>query len=305
MLDNSKHLLTFGNIFLNISFSYGASDDNTNLLRNSALALKKAKDIGKNRYYIYNKDKDSIDHAKVESFIYSNKLLHDALNQDMIVPYFHGIMNNKTNKITKFEALARIIKDGKIISPFVFLEPARLSGLLPEITKVMIDKSFKIMSENDYNFSINITEEDLSLEYLLDYLDKKTLEHKIKSSRVILEILEGISSHGKKNHIKQLMALKEKGFSIAIDDFGTEYSNFERVLDLEIDFLKIDARYIKDIDTNKKSYEITKAIAFFAKNAGIPCVAEFVHNENVQKIIEELGIDYSQGFLFSEPAPLS
>ena len=145
----------------------------------------------------------------------------------------------------------------------------------------------------------------MSLEYILNYLDKKTLEHKIKSSRVILEILEGISSHGKKNHIKQLMALKEKGFSIAIDDFGTEYSNFERVLDLEIDFLKIDSRYIKDIDTNKKSYEITKAIAFFAKNAGIPCVAEFVHNENVQKIVKELGIDYSQGYLFSEPAPLS
>lgn len=292
------------NILLNISFSYGASDDNTNLLRNSSLALKKAKDIGKNRYYIYNKNRDTVDNSQVESFIYSNNLLHNALGKDKIVPYFQGIMDNKTNKITKYEALARIIENGEVISPFVFLEPARLSGLLPEITKVMIEKSFKIMSTNDYDFSINITEEDLSLEYLFDYLDEKILEHKIKSSRVTLEILEGISSHGKKNHIKQLMALKEKGFSIAIDDFGTEYSNFERVLDLEIDFLKVDARYIKDIDTNKKSYEITRAIAYFAKNAGIPCIAEFVHNESVQKIIEELGIDYSQGYLFSEPAPL-
>jgi EAL domain-containing protein (putative c-di-GMP-specific phosphodiesterase class I) len=75
-------------------------------------------------------------------------------------------------------------------------------------------------------------------------------------------------------------------------------------LDLEIDFLKIDAKYIKNIDVSPKSYEITRAIVFFAKNAGIPCIAEFVHNESVQKIIEELEIDYSQGYLFSEPSPL-
>jgi EAL domain-containing protein (putative c-di-GMP-specific phosphodiesterase class I) len=71
---------------------------------------------------------------------------------------------------------------------------------------------------------------------------------------------------------------------------------------LEIDFLKIDAKYIKDIDTNPKSFEITRAIAFFARNAGIPCIAEFVHSQEVQKIIEELGIDYSQGYLYSQPS---
>ena len=168
----------------------------------------------------------------------------------------------------------------------------------------MIDKSFQTMANKKYTFSINITEEDLSLNYLVDFLDEKLIQYNINPSRVILEILEGISSDGKKNHILQLKELKEKGFAVAIDDFGTEYSNFERVLDLEIDFLKIDARYIKDIHTNKKSYEITKAIAFFAKNTGIPCIAEFVHNEAVQTIIKELGIEYSQGYLFSEPQAL-
>ncbi len=168
----------------------------------------------------------------------------------------------------------------------------------------MIDKSFKIMSKNNYSFSINITEEDLSKNYLLDYLKLKESEYGIETNRVILEILEGVSSTGKKNHIKQLTALKDNDYSIAIDDFGSEYSNFERVLDLDIDFLKIDARYIKNIDVSPKSYEITKAIAFFAKNANIPCIAEFVHNEAVQKIIDDLGIDYSQGYYFSEPSPL-
>ncbi len=292
------------NITLNISFSYGAATGTENLLRNSALALKQAKERGKNSLYIYKQDKDNIDHSHRESFIATNNLLHHAIHEDKIVPFFQGIRNNITQKIIKYEALARIEHDGKIISPFVFLEPARLSGLLPEITKIMIDKSFKVMSTNDFTFSINITEEDLSKNYLTEYLEEKALEYNISSHRVILEILEGISSGGKKGHIAQLRELKEKGFLIAIDDFGTEYSNFERVLDLEIDFLKIDAKYIKDIDTNPKSYEIARAIAFFARNTGIPCIAEFVHNEQVQKVIEQLEIDYSQGYLYSEPSKL-
>jgi len=234
----------------------------------------------------------------------NNNLLHKALDQGRIVPFFQGIRNNKTGLITKFEVLARIIDNDTIISPHHFLEPARLSGMLPEITKVIIDKSFNIMSKEEnrnYSFSLNITEDDLARNYLLDYLDEKASFYKIEPSRVILEILEGVSATGKKNHIRQLNTLKREGYSLAIDDFGVEYSNFERILDLDIDLLKIDAKYIKDINENPKSYEITKAISYFAKNANVPCVAEFVHSKSVQKVVEELGIHFSQGYLFSEP----
>nr|WP_321265817.1 EAL domain-containing protein [uncultured Sulfurimonas sp.] len=293
--------IVIDNITLNISFTYGAAYGVENLLRNSALALKQAKENGKNNLYIFNQDADSIGHSQRESFIASNNILHNALNEDRVIPFFQGIRNNKTKEITKYEVLARIQLDSEIISPYIFLEPARLSGLLPDITKTIIDKSFSCMSNNNYTFSINITEEDLSKNYLFEYLNEKELEYGISSSRVILEILEGVSATGKKNHVKQLTQLKNSGYSIAIDDFGSEYSNFERVLDLDIDFLKIDARYIKDIYKNPKSYEVTRAIVFFAKNANIPCIAEFVHNSKVQAIIEKLGIDYSQGYLFSKP----
>ena len=250
---------------------------------------------------VYKQDKENIDQVQRQSFIEANNTLHNALNEDNIIPFFQGILDNKTKKISKFECLARIRIGSEIITPYQFLEPAKLSGLLPEITKVMIDKSFKVMQMNDYTFSINITEDDLSRKYLLKYITQKSTEYHISPSRVILEILEGISANAKQSHLQQLKELKNAGYSIAIDDFGTEYSNFERVLDLEIDFLKIDAKYIKDIDTNKKSYEITRAIAFFAHNANIPCIAEFVHNQAVQDIVEELDIEYSQGYLYSQP----
>lgn len=290
------------NININVSFSYGASYDGNCSLQNSALALKQAKESGKNRFYIFSKDDTNIDVNKRENFVKYNNILHEAIEFGYLVPYFQGIRDNRTGEIVKYESLVRIIKDDEVIPPFQFLQTAKLSGMLPDITKIMIDKSFAVMASNDYTFSINITEDDLDLDYLEKYLQEKSQEYGIASQRITLEMLEGMSSTGKRDHIRQLNALKRDGYLLAIDDFGAEYSNFERVLDLDIDFLKIDARYIKNIDIDNKSYEITKSIVYFAKNAGIPCIAEFVHNENVQEIIEKLGIEYSQGFLFSEPS---
>ena len=290
-------------VSLCIAFTLGAVYGRAHLLRKAALALKQARSLGKNRFYILDETENITDSATREYFISTNLLLRNALAEDRVIPYFQGIYHNNSQKITKFEVLVRIKEKDEILTPYHFLETAKLSGLLPEITRVMIDKSFSIMANYRVDFSINITEDDLSQNFLIDYLAQKTQQYNIAPQRIILEILEGVSATGKKNHIKQLTQLKNQGYRLAIDDFGTEYSNFERILDLEIDLLKLDAKYIKHIDTDKKSYEIAQAIAFFAHRAGIACVAEFVHCESVQKVVQQLGIDYSQGYYFSEPAP--
>ena len=294
--------LTIDSINLHISFSYGSAYGRKSLLKNSALALKQSKEMGQNNLFMFQKSKNKIKNLNKESFTQLNNQLHKALKEDRVIPFFQGIRDNKTKEIIKFEILARLDINDKIISPVDFIEVASLSGLLPYITRIMIDKSFKKMSQNTYIFSINITEDDLNHNYLIDYLSKKLKQYNISPSRVILEILENISIKHRVSHLIQLKKLKELGFKLAIDDFGAENSNFERILDLDIDFLKIDAQYIKDIYTNKKSYEITKAIVFFANNSNIKTIAEFTHNKKVQKIVEELGISFSQGYYFSEPS---
>lgn len=299
-----SHEINIDNITLNITFTYGAAKGKENLFQKAVISLKHAQTKGKSSSHIYDDNEEQICLKQRKAFIKANNILHHALKFNELVPYFQGIRDNRAGTIQKFEALARINQNNKILSPYYFLEPAIASGLMPEITKIMIEKTFQKMSQNNYSFSINLTEDDLTHHYVLEYLEKKSKKYNIDPKRVILEILEGISSTGKKNNLNQLANLKEKGYRIAIDDFGIEYSNFERLLDLDIDLLKIDAKYIKDIDTNAKSYEIVQAIVFFAKKANIPCVAEFVHSQNVQKVVEELGIEYSQGYLFSEPSPL-
>jgi len=294
-------LIKVDNITMKLSFTYGGVSSDEDLLQRAALSIKKAKENGGgSKLHIFDEKTDSF--SRRQEFIFMNTCIHNAFEENLFVPFFQGIYDNVQKKITKYEALVRIVSEtGEVISPYKFLEVTKLSGLLPKLTKLMIDKTFQYMSQNQYNFSVNITEDDLNEHYLYEYINKKALKYHIEPSRVTLEILEGISSKGQKNNIKQLKILKHNGYKIAIDDFGAEYSNFERILDLDIDFIKIDAKYIKNIDTDKKSYEIVKSIVGFANTMYIITIAEFVHSELVQKIVEDLGIQYSQGFYFSEP----
>ena len=121
-------------------------------------------------------------------------------------------------------------------------------------------------------------------------------------SRITFEILEAMSLE---NNLAPNLSrkLRDLGFKIATDDFGTAYSNFSRLFELQVDYIKIDGSFIKNIHTDQNSYKITKAITDLSRSIGAEIVAEYVHCDEVQKIVDDLGIHYSQGFLFSEPKP--
>lgn len=286
-----------------LTFTAGAAIAQRGVLGQATQALSQARSRGKNRYHIYDAQLDEPDQEARLEHIRWNSYLHEALNTHQLVPFFQGIRDNRTGTITRYEALARLQRDGQAYTPYHFLNVAQLSGLLPGITREMIDRGLAVIQGTPTLLSFNITEDDLAQHWLEGYLSEKTAQYRVDPSQITLEILEGVSASGKKNHISQLSRLKEMGFKLAIDDFGTEYSNFERILELQVDFVKVDAKYIRNIDTDRKSYEITKAIVYFAKNAGIATVAEFVHNQAVQDVVESLGIEFSQGYLFSEPQP--
>lgn len=300
--ESSLHI-THDDINLRISFSFSVvSGDESDLLRKLTIALKQAKQEPFKPYVYYKEEDINNDFIKFNSYLY------DAIfsQQDArIIPYFQGIRNNRTGKIIKYESLARLEVGQEVYSPYFFIEIAKNSGFLFEITKIMIDKSFAFLSQQskEISISINITEDDLLSKKLKEYLISKLDFYHLQANRITLEILEGVSSSGTQSSIIQLKELKEFGFLLAIDDFGVEYSNFERINELEVDFIKIDGKYIKQLGSNQKSYKITKAIADFASSMEIEVIAEFVENEDIQKIVEEIGICYSQGYYFSQPAP--
>lgn len=295
----AESTIEFDNHNIKFTVTIAIAKGQDELLKHAYIALKEARKQGKNIIKSYSKD---LFIEKLQSQIQGySPIIRDAIDKSQIVPYFQAIVDNRTNKIHKYECLARIVNAEKVYSPFEFINVAEMMGVILEITKIIIDKSFKVFKDNDYTFSINITEIDLNNNYLKEYFTHKLKEYGINPSRVILEVLEGISVTGAKNSLEQLTDLKNMGFGIAIDDFGTQNSNFERVYSMNVDFIKIDGSFVKNIDTNKKSYSIVKTINDFAKSIGAEVIAEYVHSKEVQEIVKELGIEYSQGYYFSEP----
>jgi PAS domain S-box-containing protein/diguanylate cyclase (GGDEF)-like protein len=239
---------------------------------------------------------------------YENNLLwtlkiKEALETDRIVPYFQGIYNNKTQKIEKYECLVRMIENGKVISPFFFLDTAKKSKQYLEITKRMIDLTFSEFSQSQYEFSLNLTLEDIESDEMTEYLFDAMKKHKIKKNQLVIEIVEseGIDTHNEKVS-KFLRRLKNTGVKIAIDDFGTGYSNFIYLVKFQANYVKIDGSMIKNIDTDQDMQEIVKTIVAFARRMGMKTIAEFVSSQAIFETVQSLGIDYSQGFLLHEPA---
>lgn len=292
------------NINIKIKFSFGVVRcDTDKVISKLSFTAKEAKKCSFALFKYY-RDKD---HNTHENFIKFNSIVYDAIfkhKNTNIIPFFQPIHDNKINKIVKYESLARLKTKDKIYTPNYFLDIVQSSGFMYKMTELMIKNvlSYVATLEKEIDVSINITEEDLNTRRIKATLEYYCEQYNIQPNRVIVEVLEGVTTTGTKNNIKQLKEIKKSGFKIAIDDFGVEYSNFERISEMDINCIKIDAKYIKNIHTNKKSYQIVKAITNFAHNLDIQVVAEFVENEEIYNKVKELGIDFSQGYFFGKPS---
>ena len=287
-------------IDIKISISIGiAIGSSKTLLNHARVAIKELRKHKRADYKIYNAKSTYMEKQK-ENIYWVHKI-KDAFVEENILAYYQPIMNNKTKKIEKYECLVRIYDDGIIIPPIRFLEASKLTGTLTLVTKTIIDQAFKKFTDTEYEFSINVTSTDLHLNYLEDYLMKYVKKYNIHPSRVILEILEDVETLNEQEIIAQLDALRYDGFKIAIDDVGSQSSNFSRLLEFSPDYLKIDGAFIKNILTDKKSLIIVESIIHLCHRSDIKVIAEYVHSSEVQAKIQELGIEYSQGYYLSEP----
>jgi diguanylate cyclase (GGDEF)-like protein len=299
----------FENIHLNhkeidisITLSMGIARENSDkIILQANSALTEVKLQGKNGYKLFD---NGIEYEeKQKNNIYWAKRIKEIIMEDNLVVYYQPIVNNKTQKTEKYECLVRAIDDDKIIPPYFFLDVAQTRGYLKNITKIIIDKSFRAFENSKFDFSINLTQDDLKDEDIVNFLRYKVDQYNIDPSRVYLEILENVTSLHSKESEKIFKEFKEIGFKISIDDFGAESSNFSRVLTIDADVIKIDGSFIKNLDTDENSLKIVETIVLFAKKIGAVTIAEFVHNEEIFNIVKELGVDYSQGYYFSPPLP--
>lgn len=287
-------------IYINFSMAISGIAGNEYPMVSAEYALDIGKELGSRYYYLYNDSAESIKKAK-EAIKWLN-ITKTMITRDSIEPFFQPIVDIKTGKVVKYEALARGIYDGELHSPYVFIGSAERLGLIGSITRMMIKKSFDFFEGTRYDFSINITQRDLLDDYLLPFLEQKLEHHTIKPSQVTFEILENVTvGEHHRLVLDQLKAFKARGFKIAIDDFGIENSNFSRLLEIDFDYIKLDGLFIRQLEKNDKDRMIVSAMVDLAHSLGIETIAEFVENESIYEIIKGCGVDMAQGYHLGKP----
>jgi len=231
--------------------------------------------------------------------------LKRAIEEDRIVLYKQAIVDNTSNQVIKYECLIRMIdEDRNVILPIDFLGIAKNSNLYQKLTNIVIEKSFKHFSQNSDEFSINLAIEDILSPKFLEFFKAKLQKYENIGRRLTIEVVEdeGIENFDKVNHF--INEVRKFGCKIAIDDFGTGYSNFEYLMKIKADYIKIDGSMIQNIDENEESRKVVELMVEFTKRFGIKTIAEFVHSNTVLNAVNAIGIDASQGFYFDKPKPL-
>jgi len=232
-----------------------------------------------------------------------SEIVRKAVQESRILPYFQPIVNNRTNKIEKYECLARLIDENqKIISPVIFIPIAKNIKVYNDITKIIIEKSFDTFENNNFEFNINLSSEDMINSKIFHFIIEKLKTSKA-ANRVTFELLESEAVKDFKKVERFINEVKRYGAKIAIDDFGSGFSNFSYLLKMKTDYIKIDGSLIKNIDVDKQSLLVVETIVDFAKKLDVKTVAEYVHSSVVMDKVQELKIDYSQGFYIDEPSP--
>jgi len=285
---------------ITIGLSCNCTKDSVNLLSKAEHAVKLARrqntpilflDENIELYDKLQKDKKLVQDIK------------DALEKNNLLVYGQKIINHTTG-IQRIETLMRIkLDDGTILTPFQFLEQAKKSKLYLSMTRMLAKKACEYFQDKKMNFCINLTLEDLTDQYTLDFIYNTILRTKTEQFAAF-EIVEDEKIENFEEVNDFIKKVQQIGCQFAIDDFGTGYSNFEYVAKLGVNCLKIDGSLIKNIHTDKNMYFIVKAIVNLAKSLNRVTVAEFVHCKEVFDIVKELGVDYMQGYYLHKPEEL-
>ena len=286
-----------GDFILDVTVGFANYCDG-NILENANIALRSAKKRYKN---IVCYDHSLAIAQEDSNHILWLKKLEIAIETDMIVPVFMSMKNTITQKIDKYETLVRL-KDGETLhTPDKFLDVAYASGKYPLITQTIIKKSFEYFeNREDLKFSINFSLSDIENSDTTTLLFE-TLKNYKNSKNVIIELLETEELNDFDLLNSFIQEVKKYDAHIAIDDFGSGYSNFNYLLNLDVDIVKLDSSLIENIFTNQESAVVVSNIVRISKELNFEVVAEKVTDQNIENILTIYGVDYLQGFYIGKP----
>ena len=289
---------------------YVTADENenaTSLLRKVNLALENARKSLTNVPVVYKPEMSFKAKMRVEL----ETAMRQALTDGEFYLMFQPIYCNKTKKLVKAEALLRwnSSRFGPI-SPGTFIPIAEESDFINDLGNFVIDEAAKAVrdfiaqtKQDDIVISLNMSLRQLKNQHTLQFLEKTLTKWGIDHKNLLVEITESSIMHDNGECVDMLNKLQQSGFSLAIDDFGTGYSSLATLASLPFDCLKIDKRFVDGIGIDKKQEDILETIVRLARALNLQIVAEGIEQEAQWTFLADLGVEYSQGYLFARPLP--
>ncbi|MBW8459025.1 MAG: EAL domain-containing protein [Thiobacillus sp.] len=297
-----------------ISTSIGITlypNDATNvddLLKNADQAMYAAKNEGRNRFSYFTPAMQQSAQARLRL---TNEL-RGALEAKQFKIYYQPIVDLATGRIHKAEALIRWLHpELGMVSPAQLIPLAEESGLIVEIGDWVFKESarqlkhWEVLYNSRLQVSVNLSPAQfggvagcLSKAWLV-YLQ----ELELPAQSLVVEITEGLLLNSETGVTDELLGFHEAGIQIAIDDFGTGYSSLSYLKKFDIDYLKIDQSFVRDLVIDSNDRALSEAIIVMAHKLGLKVIAEGVETEAQRALLTQAGCDYAQGFLFSRPLP--
>lgn len=262
------------------------------------LAHKTAKENGQS-WVIYDNDLKVVNQYK--SNLHWIRELKQAVEHDKIIPYFQPIYNVKTKKVDKYEALIRLVDShGNVAVPANFLDLSKKVKLYHKISAICNKKIIDKLLASDAQISFNMNVDDFSnAEYIFDLLQlvkSYGIGHRLTIEIVETDQIKDVD--GLQNFVKLVHMF---GCKVAIDDFGSGYSNFAHFINSKVDFVKIDGSLIQNILIDPNAQNTVATIIKLAKLLDIQVVAEYVSSKEIFEYLLGYEIDYFQGYYIGKP----
>lgn len=282
--------------------------DVTTLLSNADLAMYQAKDSGRNRYFLYDQEAQSLrrTHSRVQ---WASRLRH-VLDDDRISLYYQPVVRLSDLRTVHCEILLRIRDEqGGIVLPSQFIEHAESLGLVQEFDMRVVEQLIEFLSQPEqraakWRYFVNLSRVSISDAHWVRKFHQMLKASDIDHSQLVFEITETAAMQDVDVTEEFIRELKSMGCRFALDDFGAGFSSFYYLKRFDVDYLKIDGNFVRELATDEANRIFVRALCDVAEGLNKQVIAEWVESVEVMNILAEMGTLFGQGFLFQSPVPL-
>ncbi len=305
-----------GDRIVEISATIGMSiiDSSTNsmisVLADAEVARDAAKEMGKNRVMLFKAGDNELEDRK-EKMKWVGRI-RAALREERFVIYSQPIVSLGDGGAHHVEILLRMSgEEGQLYSPYLFIPAAESYNLMPDIDRLVITNTLSILSDYQkrlgaltLNVAINLSGQSISNERFLDFVISSLENSDISADRITFEVTESAAIANIDEAKRFIATIRKKGCAFSLDDFGTGLSSFSYLKTLNVDYLKIDGSFIKDIVNDPVADTMVSAINRVGHVMNLKTIAEYVENDDIISHLTKMGIDFGQGYGFAKPCPL-